>query len=364
MPPKKDKQDRVVLSPDDMLNQEISEAGLGSLVKLVEECPDIDVECVSTGFPQLDYILHPIKRGFPLSRDIEIYSRDPECGKTSLALEFVRAAQARGLKTVYADVEKTLTAEFLRMNRIAITPGEAPDKYALRVLRHEDEARPAEEFLDAVRMLGRIVDVIDVDSVAALEKRANLEKTSEDRNQIGSLALLLSDFFKKNVSKKAAVIWINQMRTAIGAYSPTGSTPLKPTGGKALGFYASIRLELSVVDKVRESREGDPVGMKVRIFTAKNKIAPQWRQCVLTYLFGYGFSPAWDYMEVGLSRGIVLKKGAWLSFENWKAQGPLNFHNQLLANPDMFERLKEVVEGRELVEANAGEAEAHLEVLE
>src|ERR1017187_3026350 len=101
-------------SINEQLDMELSGLGLGNLVKLAENFCDMDVVCVPTGFPQLDLILHPELRGFPLGRDIEIYSRQPELGKTSIALEFLKAAQRAGLRTLYDDVEKTMTLQYLK----------------------------------------------------------------------------------------------------------------------------------------------------------------------------------------------------------------------------------------------------------
>ena len=341
----------------DSFERDLEQIGMKNLVRLAEELPDMDIRCVSTGFPQLDFIMHPVLKGFPLGRDIEIYSRDPECGKTSLALEFVKAAQQAGLRTVYADVEKTLTKDFLESNGICIRE-DGTGRIPLRMVRHTEEVVPAEEFLDAIRAVGQVTDVIVVDSVAALEKRANLEKSSEDRSQIGSMALLLSEFCKRNVSRRAAIIWINQMRTAIGGYSPTGATPLKTTGGKALGFFATLRLELSVLERIKDGKNDDPIGMKVRVFAQKNKIAPPWRQCVLTYLFGYGFSPWWDYMEAAMKLGAVEKRASWLQLERWKAQGPVNFHRLILEDVELQDALRGIVDGESIVEETVSEAES------
>lgn len=350
------KQEMQAGSVDDAFVQDLEKAGIRNLVHLAEDLPDMDVRCVPTGFPQLDFIMHPVLRGFPLGRDIEVYSRDPECGKTSLALEFVKAAQRKGLRTVYADVEKTLTRDFLLANGICIAE-DGTGRIPMRLVRHREEVIPAEEFLDAIRAVSQVADLVVVDSVAALEKRANLEKSSEDRSQIGSMALMLSEFCKRNVSRRAAIVWINQMRTAIGTYSPTGAAPLKTTGGKALGFFATLRLELSVLERMKDGRSEDPIGMKVRVFAQKNKIAPPWRQAVLTYLFGCGFSQEWDYMEAAMKLGAVEKKGSWLLFDRWKAQGPVNFHALMREDAELRTALQKVVDGEDIVQETVSEGE-------
>src|ERR1017187_4315010 len=234
---------------------------------------------------------------------------------------------------------------------LQIDPEVAPDRYAIRLMRHEKEAIPAEVWLDTIRKLANVMHVIAVDSVAALEKKANLDKASGEPNQMGGLSLMLSEFYKKNVSKQATILWINQMRTKIGAYSPNGGEVMDTTGGRGIKFYSSIRLELSYVDKIKESKDGDPVGMKVKAFTSKNKVAPQWRQANLSYIFGTGFSQHWDYMEASIKNDIITKKGSWLSFGNWKAQGPLNFHNLLRSDAELFKQIRLMVDGEDAVVA-------------
>ena len=345
-------------SINEQLDMELSGLGLGNLVKLAENFCDMDVVCVPTGFPQLDLILHPEFRGFPLGRDIEIYSRQPELGKTSIALEFLKAAQRAGLRTLYDDVEKTMTLQYLKDMGLQIDPEVAPDRYAIRLMRHEKEAIPAEVWLDTIRKLANVMHVIAVDSVAALEKKANLDKASGEPNQMGGLSLMLSEFYKKNVSKQATILWINQMRTKIGAYSPNGGEVMDTTGGRAIKFYSSIRLELSYVDKIKESKDGDPVGMRIKAFTSKNKVAPQWRQANLSYLFGYGFSPFWDYMELAQKMGVVEKSGSWLRFGDKKAQGPLNFHKLMVDDKDLFNQIRLLVDGEDSVAgANSSQGE-------
>jgi len=340
------------------LDKELSEAGATDYIKLAENCCDMDLVCVPTGFPQLDVILHPTLRGFPLGRDMEIFSRQPELGKTSIALEFLKAAQRAGLRTLYDDVERTMTLQYLKDMGLQIDPEENTARYAVRLMRHEKEAIPAEIWLDTIRKVANLMHVIAVDSVAALDKKANLEKSSSDPNQIGGVSLMLSEFYKKNVVKQATILWINQMRSKVGAYSPQGGEVLDTPGGRAIKFYTSIRLELSFVDKIKESKDGDPVGMKIRVFTAKNKIAPQWRQCNLSYLFGYGFSPLWDYMELAQKMGVVEKKGSWMNFGDKKAQGPLNFHRMMAEDKELSDQIKLMVDGEDAVAgANSSQGE-------
>jgi recombination protein RecA len=351
MPPKKVKEVGPPPGLDASLNSELSAAGCMNYVKLAEDFCDMDVICVPTGFPQLDYILHDKLRGCPRGRDVEIYSKEPELGKTTISLAFLKAFQKARLRTCYDDVERTMTLQYLKDLGMQIRPEENMEQYAIRLMRHEDSVIPAEVWLDTLIKLCGIMDLVVVDSVAALEKKANLEKKPGEPNQVGGLSLLLSEFYRKNVAKKATILWINQMRTKIGQYSPNGSVPLDTTGGKAIKFYSSIRLELSYVDKIRETKDGDPIGMKIKVFTSKNKVAPQFRQAIMSYIFGTGFSQHFDYMDAGLKNEIITKKGSWLSFGNWKAQGPLNFHNLMREDAELFKEIRIMVDGEDSVVA-------------
>jgi recombination protein RecA len=342
---KKEKQPEGPVNVNEQLSRELAEHKLTSLIKLADEQCDMEVQCVSTGFPQLDYALHPVKRGFPLRRDIEIYSKDPEVGKTSLGLEFIGAAQQAGLRVADADIERTQTQELFDMYRIITDPFEDPTKYALRMIRYGDEAIPAEEILEGIRTASNLFDVILVDSVAALESKANLEKDVKEGTQTGGLSKMLSEFTRKNIAKRATIVWINQMRMKIGKTMAGAPPPHVTTGGKALPFYASIRLELSLAFPEPKIKVGDEiVGMNVRVFTAKNKIAPQWKSCDLSYLFGRGFSRQWDYLQMAKKLGAIEKSSSWLNFGDFKAQGDVNFVNAMYEKPELFDAVKTVVD--------------------
>jgi len=359
----KKKAETETLSLNEQLDKDLSGLGVVNFVKLAENLCDMDVECISTGFPQLDYILHPVLKGFPMGRDMEIFSKQPELGKTSLALELIKAGQRVGKRTLFDDVERTMTTQYLRSMRVQIEQAENPALYAMRLMRHEKEAIAAEDWLDVIYKLANVMDVIVVDSVAALEKKANLDKEVGEEHQMCGISKLLSEFYKKNVSKRAALIWLNQVRSKPGAYSPSGGEVMDTTGGRAIKFYSSIRLELSFVDKIKETKDGDPVGMRIKAFVVKNKIAPQWRQCNLSYLFGYGFSAVWDYMEMALKLGIIEKSGAWLSYEGERlGQGMLKAHKLLVDTPELYKALQLAVDGEDsIVEANSSVGEKPLD---
>jgi recombination protein RecA len=337
------------LSINEALEKELATHKLTNLVKLADNFCDMSVNCVSTGLPQLDFILHPQKRGFPLGRDIEIYSREPEVGKTSLAMHLLAAAQKEHMRVAAADIERTMTDELFKLVQIVTDPFEDPSIYALRLMRTEDDSIPAEQWLEYVKTLSKLFDLIVVDSVAALEKKADMEKDVDDAKGVGGVSKLLSEFTRSNITKRAAVIWINQTRQKIGGYSPNGAVQYGTTGGRALPFFTSIRLELSMVEKLKVG-ENDPFGMKIKVFTAKNKIAPPFRTCLLTYLFDKGFSQHYDYFELAEKVGAIEKSGSWLSFKDFRIQGKMNFVTAMEEKPELFQAIKTIVDGEDVVE--------------
>lgn len=343
----KKKQDAPVKTGNvnDELEAELAQTAFASLVDLAENLSDMAVECVSTGFPQLDVILHTEKKGLPLGRDVEIYSREPEVGKTSMSLEFIRSFQAQGLRTAVIDVERTLTVEYLHTCGIITDPKVDPTKYALRIVRPE-EAMCAEQILDLIQSTSNIFDLVVIDSVAAMDLKANLEKTADEPNRMGGIAKNLSDFFRKNVMKRACVVWVNQTRQAIGGYNPTGNIRYTTMGGRAMPFFASIRMELSLVEKVKGAND-EVFAYKVKVFTAKNKVSVQWKTATLTYVMGEGFSTTYDYLDLGLKMGVIEKKGAWLMFGTERAQGEMKFYHLMKTKPELLEAIRQAVEGQD-----------------
>lgn len=336
MTPKK--ADQVDLN--DQLDQELSKFDFGDMLDIAENITDMSVNCTPTGFPQLDTILHTTLKGLPQGRDIEIFSKEPEVGKTSLGLQILQHWQSLGKRTCVVDVERTITVEFLNQLGI-VTTKDDPSVPAVRVSRPAD-AMSAEQILDLVKDASQIFDLIVVDSIGAMDIKANLEKESDETNKIGAMALLLSNFLKKNVAKRATVIWINQTRQIVGGYNPTGQIRYSTMGGRALPFFGSIRLDLSVIEKLKDSEE-NVYALKTKVYTAKNKISPQYKQAILTYVMGEGFSVHYDYFELALKLGLIIKKGGWYNFGEFKVQGDLTFYKNMKAKPDLFEAIKKAV---------------------
>jgi recombination protein RecA len=328
-------------NPKTTLMAALAKLGVGSLLQFANEASDAEVLCVSTGFPQLDYILHPQKKGWPRGRNIEIYSLHESAGKTSLALKFIAKAQQQKLRCMFADIEDTMDKAYLAQ--------QGCDLQSLLFMQAPSTGPlPAEVWLETIKKVSPELDLIGIDSVAALELQGNLEKEMDENDKVAGIPLMMSGFLKKNLAKRASILWVNQSRSAIGGYSPAGSpAPTTTTGGKALPFYCSLRLQLTEVAKIKGpgGEHAPPVGIKVRVFCKKNKIAAPYRQCELSYVYGYGFSPVWDYMEFGMKLGVVEKNGSWYNFNGQRSQGEMALHGLLLKDPVLYEKLQRAVDG-------------------
>ena len=340
--PKKKEEEKDDLNS--LLEKELAACGLAGLIELAENAPDMSVKCVSTGFPQLDNILHQTLKGLPLGRDVEIYSKESEVGKTSLALNFVEAFQKQGYRTVIIDVERTLTLDYLHEMGIITDPEADPKIEAVRLATPE-EVLSAEQILDAVKGASKIFDLVVVDSIGAMDLKCNLEKTADEPGRVGGIAKLLGDHFKKTTLKRACVVWINQTRQYVG-YNPTGQIKYVTMGGRALPFFGSIRLDLSIVERLKGSDE-EYFGFRAAAYTYKNKISKPWLTAVLTYIFGEGFSRRYDYFDLAKRKKIITKSGAWLQFGDVKAQGDLNFYRKIKADPTLFSDIKRAVDEAE-----------------
>lgn len=341
------KEEKVDLN--EQLKEELAKFDFGDMLELAENVTDMSVSCTATGFPQLDVILHRELKGLPHGRDIEIFSKEPEVGKTSLGLQILQHWQSLGKRTLIIDVERTITIEFLNQLGI-VTTEDDPNVVATRIARPSD-ALSAEEVLDIVKKASNLFDLIVVDSIGAMDIKANLEKETDEAAKIGAMALLLSNFLKKNVAKRATVIWINQTRQIVGGYNPTGQIRYSTMGGRALPFFGSIRLDLSVIEKLKDNEE-NVYAMKVKVYTQKNKVSPQFKQAILTYVMGEGFSIHYDYFDMGLKLGVISKKGGWYQYGDTRVQGDLNFYHKMQANKDLFDSIKDSI-SKELVNAGA-----------
>lgn len=324
-------------SLDSAFEQELAEAGLAGFFRKAIDREDMSVDCLSTYLPRLDKILHAIKLGLARGRRVEIYSRDPEVGKTSIALQIGVAWQRQKQKVAIVDIEDTITNDYLAEVGYDLNPspesGMFPPYLAKGFDEETGEVLSAEEIADKVGGISRIVDLVIIDSIGALAKRADLEKEAGDAT-MGGIGKILWEHVRKNTHVRATSLWINQALPQIGVFSPAG-IKYKTSGGAAIPFFASIRLELRLVEKLKANKDSDPYGVTVDVYTAKNKVSPPYKHVKLTYLDGEGFSPTWDLFEAALATKILEKSGSWIKFADHKWQGELNVYNAIRDDGDL-----------------------------
>jgi recombination protein RecA len=375
MPPKKKAvKDEAPLSINEQLDEKLSatKAGDQSLIDLfqyADEFSDMELECISTGFPSMDLALHPKLLGMPRGRDVEISTADGNIGKTSLAVQIAAHWQSLGYMTGIAEPEKTNTASYLNQLGLITDPKIANDKYAVRIMRpswdfssDEKILYSAEQFLNAIGAASQVLDLIIVDSVDALVQKADLDKDNDDNKQVGGISKLLSEYFRPQTAKKATVVWINQQRTKVGAFSPSGATVMVTPGGKAIPFYSSIRIKGSRVQALKEG-DNDPYGFITEWTIYKNKCAPQDRTFKLPYIHGEGFSKAYDTFNLALKMKIIEKSGAWYQYPVGdvkkkpelkdvqgflRAQGARNFYQAMRDNPATFGAIQQLIDGEDV----------------
>jgi recombination protein RecA len=350
---------KAVLSDDQKLNAEIAELGLASVLGLVDEFPSAHAHFTPTLIPSLDILLHKDPLGLVHERHVEIYSKDGSACKTTVSLQILAGWQKQGLKTALVDVEGTMTEDYLNLLGVITRVADCPTGvYPVRMVSHRKDKNgkaillTLEEVFDTISKIGDTFDLIVVDSVDALMERSESEKTAEENAKQGGIAKRMSEFMRKTVSRKATILWINQTRQSM-AYNPTGNTTYVTSGGRALRFYSSIRIELAVIKRLAEG-DGDPWGFVVQATTIKNKLGPQWRTCNLTYIFGEGISQDFDYFSIAVDTGIIKKKGAWMWIgdeENpdLKAQGRLKMYQALKATSEVFAKVKSLIDGESVV---------------
>ncbi|MEW5728375.1 MAG: recombinase RecA [Pseudomonadota bacterium] len=292
--------------------------GKGSIMKLGSR-ETVETEVVSTGSLGLDIALGI--GGVPRGRIIEIYGPESS-GKTTLALHTIAEAQKRGGTCAFVDAEHALDPVYAR--KLGVNIDEL-------LISQPDAGEQALEIADTLVRSGA-VDVLVVDSVAALVPRAELEGEMGD-SHVGLHARLMSQALRKltgSVSKsKCIVIFINQIRMKIGVMF---GNPETTTGGNALKFYASVRLEIRRVGSIKDRDE--VVGNQTRVKVVKNKLAPPFKVVDFDVMYGEGVSKTGELIDLGLKAGIIEKSGAWFSYNSTRVgQGRENAKNFLRENP-------------------------------
>jgi recombination protein RecA len=302
--------------------------GKGSVMRLGQEGrPPIEV--IPTGSIALDVALGI--GGLPRGRVVEIYGPEAS-GKTSIALHAVASAQKNGGIAAFVDAEHSLDPEYAKKIGVDID--------ALLVSQ-PDTGEQALEITDMLIRSGAI-DVVVIDSVAALVPRAEIEGEMGD-SHVGLQARLMSQALRKLTGAinqtKTTAIFINQLREKVGVMF---GSPETTTGGKALKFYASVRLDVRRIETMKDGT--DAVGNRTRVKVVKNKMAPPFKVADFDILYGVGISREGGLIDMGVEQGFVRKSGAWYTYENDQlGQGKENARTFLKENPDMANELEKKI---------------------
>lgn len=295
--------------------------GKGSIMKLGSS-PIVDVPVIPTGSLALDKALGV--GGLPRGRVIEIYGPESS-GKTTLALHAVAEAQKQGGIVAFIDAEHALDTSYAK--KLGVNCDEL-------LVAQPDTGEQALEIADMLVRSGAL-DIIVIDSVAALVPRAEIEGEMGD-SHMGLQARLMSQALRKltgTISKtRTSVIFINQIRMKIGVVF---GNPETTTGGNALKFYSSVRLDIRRIGAIKEGQEA--VGNRTRVRVVKNKMAPPFTEAEFDILYGEGISQIGELIDIGAQTGIIEKSGSWYSYNGERiGQGRRNVANFLKDNPDMY----------------------------
>jgi recombination protein RecA len=302
------------------LSQIEKQHGKGSVMRLGDEVR-APIEVIPTGSIALDVALGI--GGLPRGRIIEIYGPESS-GKTTVALHAVANAQALGGIAAFIDAEHALDPDYAKALGV--------DTDALLVSQ-PDTGEQALEIADMLIRSGAL-DILVIDSVAALVPRAEIEGEMGD-SHVGLQARLMSQALRKITAAlhnaNTTAIFINQLREKIGVMF---GSPETTTGGKALKFYASVRLDVRRIETLKEG--SDAVGNRTRVKVVKNKVSPPFKQAEFDIIYGHGISRQGSLIDVGVEQGIVRKSGAWYTYEGDQlGQGKENARRFLTENPDI-----------------------------
>ncbi|MEM8819734.1 MAG: recombinase RecA [Pseudomonadota bacterium] len=295
--------------------------GKGSIMKLGQQGSTMDIEATSTGSLGLDIALGI--GGLPKGRIIEIYGPESS-GKTTLALHTVAEEQKKGGICAFVDAEHALDPVYARKLGVNVDD---------LLISQPDAGEQALEITDTLVRSGAVSMVV-VDSVAALTPRSELEGDMGDA-QVGAQARLMSQAMRKltgSISRsKCMVIFINQIRMKIGVMF---GSPETTTGGNALKFYSSVRLDIRRIGAIKDRDE--VIGNQTRVKVVKNKVAPPFKQVEFDILYGAGISKTGELIDLGVKAGVVEKSGAWYSYGDQRiGQGRENTRTFLQENPDI-----------------------------
>ena len=315
--------------------------GKGAIMKLGDKSKNMDVETVPTCSLSLDLALG--LGGLPKGRVVEIYGPESS-GKTTVTLHMVAEVQKRGGIAGFIDAEHALDPSYAR--RIGV------DIDNLYISQPDN----GEQALEITEMMVRsgAVDIIVVDSVAALVPKAEIDGDMGD-SHVGLQARLMSQALRKLtaiISKSnCIVIFINQLREKVGVMF---GSPETTTGGRALKFYSSIRMDIRRIEAIKQG--GEIVGNRTRVKVVKNKVAPPFKEAEFDIMFGKGISREGDILDLAANTGIVNKSGAWYSYNDAKiGQGRENTKNYFRENPEIMEEIEHKVRAHFGLEAEGND---------
>ncbi len=311
---------------DMALSQIEKQFGKGAVMKLGEKSVNQGIEVISTGCLELDFALGV--GGFPRGRIIEIYGPESS-GKTTVALHTIAEAQKGGGIAAFIDAEHALDPVYAKALGVDID-----ELY----ISQPDTGEQALEICESLVRSGAI-DVIVVDSVAALVPKAEIEGDMGD-SHVGLQARLMSQALRKLTSaiskSNTIVIFINQLREKVGVMF---GNPEVTTGGKALKFYASIRLDIRKIEQLKQGTEF--VGNRTRVKVVKNKVAPPFKQAEFDMIYGEGISREGSVLDMAVARDIVQKSGSWFAYNDTRiAQGKENARQFLKDNPELCNEIE------------------------
>ncbi len=327
---------------EQLLNEAVKQIekqyGKGSIMKLGEHA-NVDVDAISTGSLAIDYILGV--GGLPRGRIIEIYGPESS-GKTTLALQCIAECQKDGGKAAFIDAEHAIDPRYAKALGVDIDE---------LILSQPDSGEQALEIAEVLIKSGAI-DLIVVDSVAALVPQAELDGEMGDSN-IGLHARLMSKAMRKLAgamnANNCTTIFINQLREKVGVMF---GNPEVTTGGRALKFYSTIRLEVRKSEAIKDGQE--VIGNKVNVKVAKNKVAPPFKACQVEIYYGEGISHVSEIINMGVDMGIIEKSGSWFSYKGEKiGQGSEAVRAYILANPEIDKEITEEIKKRMFAEDKA-----------
>ncbi len=314
---------------DAALSQIERQFGKGSVMKLGDSGDVMNVETIPTGSLSLDIALG--LGGIPKGRIIEIYGPESS-GKTTVTLHMISEVQKRGGIAGFIDAEHALDPVYAKNIGVDID-----NLY----ISQPDNGEQALEITETMVRSGAI-DIVVVDSVAALVPKAEIDGEMGD-SHVGLQARLMSQALRKLtavISKSnCTVVFINQLREKVGIMF---GNPETTTGGRALKFYSSVRLDVRRIEAIKQG--GDVIGNRTRVKVVKNKIAPPFKEAEFDIMFGKGISAEGDLLDLAASINVIVKSGAWYAYKGQKiGQGRENAKQYLLDNPDVYAEIDQIV---------------------